>query len=120
MIEAKIREWLSAIANERKLPERCKAVYIGLFESADGRYMFSFLGSIDFDDEDDDWACEGDGDYYPQNRYLDSGVSTKTNWDEFQEMIIGILKSIRNEKGNILSTVKHIGVGFDSGDLEKI
>jgi hypothetical protein len=120
MLEVKIREWLSVIANEGKVPTQCKAVYVGLFESVDGRYMLSFLGSVDFDEEDDDWACEEDDDYYPQNRYLDSEVSTKTNWEEFQETVLGILKSIRNEKGNVLSDVKHVGVGFDSGDLAKI
>ena len=120
MLEAKIKEWLSKITEEGNLPDKCKAIYIGLFENAEKRYMIHFLGSVDFDDADDDWACEDDDDYYPKNRYLDSDISTQTNWEEFQKEVVDIIKLIRSKKDTILSTVEHIGVGFNSGKLENI
>lgn len=117
MLKGKITKWLKSITDEGDLPDNCEAVYIGLFES-EKEYMIYFLGSTDFDPENDDWACEEDNDYYPKNKYLESGVSTSEDWEKFQDDVVEIIKNIKTDKNLILAGAKNIAVGFDNGDLE--
>ena len=44
------------LAAEGPLPENVKAIYIGLFEGKEN-YTIHFLGSAEYDPDDDDWAC---------------------------------------------------------------
>jgi len=119
-MEQKIHNWLTEISNEGNLPEDCQAIYIGLFENETGDYMLHFLGSTEFDPEDDDWACENENDFLPKIRYLESGVSNEIDWKSFQDEVVSIIKTLKSEKNLVLSQVKNIAVGFDSGDLEYI
>jgi len=116
MLEVKIRDWLQSITEEGALPSRCKGIYIGLFEGK-SEYTIHFLGSLDFDAEDDDWACEDDEDYFPKHRYLQSGISTESGWELFLQDVIAALNNIRAEGNTILSQTSNLAVGFDSGDL---
>ena len=119
VLEAKITNWLNHIAKESILPEKCNAIYIGLIEGQKN-YMIHFLGSVEFDKEDDDWACEGINDYIPNKRYLDSGITIQEAWEEFQNEVVSIIKELKSNNNPILSQTSNIAVGFDSGDLEYI
>jgi hypothetical protein len=94
MLEEKITQWITEITKEGELPQRCQAVYLGLFENETG-YMMNFVGSVDFDAEDDDWACDEEEDYFPKNRYLESGVTTETDWERFQDEVVNIIKKLK-------------------------
>ena len=115
MLTKKIHDWLIKITNEGNLPTNCQAIYIGLFENKE--YMIHFLGSVEFDKLNDDWACESKVDYYPKNRYLSTGISTDEDWKVFLNNVIEIIKELKNDKELILNQTNHISVGFDSGDL---
>jgi len=108
--------WLSAINSEGNLPEPCRAIYIGLFEG-ETEYQMHFVGSIEFDSEDEDWACEEERDYLPENRYLLSGVSKSTDWSVFEGDVIQIIKELKAQSFPPLNAVENIGIGFDSGGL---
>ncbi len=52
MLEQKIRKWVQDISKKGSLPEACQAIYIGIFETQT-TYMLHFLGSIEFDPDDE-------------------------------------------------------------------
>jgi len=114
-----IKEWLHSIEKEGPLPASCKAIYIGLFEG-EKEYQIYFIGSCKFDSENEDWACISDGDYIPKNKYLSSGVPTSSDWAEFDNQVVSIIKDLKSSGDTILNTVKNIGVGFDSGNISII
>ena len=108
---------LEAISSEGPVPAECKAAYIGVFEDQSGQYVIHFLGSVDFDAEDDDWACETDQDWIPEHRYLQSGVSSTVGWMQFLAGLEEAVRQIAAKKGTLLSDISHVAVGFDGGDL---
>jgi len=116
LLEEKITDWITKISKEGDLPSNCKAIYIGLFENETG-YMIHFMGSVEFDPEDDDWACEDSEDYFPKNRYLESGIPSSENWESFLNEVNTVVKNLKSNKNLVLSQVKNLAIGFDSGDL---
>ena len=86
-----IESWLAKIDEEGEIPSNCAAIYIGLFEGKED-YQIYFVGSVDFDEEDEDWACIEDSEYVPENKYFASGVPTTTDWSDFEGDIISIIK----------------------------
>jgi hypothetical protein len=111
-----ISNWINEITKEGPLPPHCKAILIGLFEG-EKDYVIYFSGSVEFDPEDDDWACQDENDYEPKNKYHYSGVPTTENWEVFQASVIESIRTIRQNANTILNQTKNIAVGFDSGDL---
>jgi len=109
-------QWIAEITKEGALPENCQAIYIGLIES-ETTYYAHFMGSVEYTPDDDDWACEDDDSYFPENRYLDTGISLETDWEKFQDEMVRIIKKLNKNKELILSSAKGLAVGFDSGDL---
>ena len=119
MLEEKLIKWITDISTEGELPQSCCAIYIGLFENETG-YMIHFMGSVEFDPDEDDWACEKDNNYFPRNRYFKTGISTETEWKKFQNEVVAIVRRLKNNKKLILSQIEHIAVGFDNGSLEYV
>jgi hypothetical protein len=111
-----ISNWINEITKEGPLPSHCKAILIGLFES-EKDYVIYFSGSVEFDPDDDDWACQDANDYEPKTKYHHSGVPATENWEVFQASVIETIKTIRQNGNTILNQTNNIAVGFDSGDL---
>lgn len=113
----KIRLWLNNINEEEKLPNNIKAINFGLFESKD-EYVIYFIGSGNFDDNSDDWACEID--YEPKQKYLALGnLSKEKSWMKILEMVKHILEFEIIEIG-FFPKIKHITIGFDDGELIRL
>ena len=109
-------QWITEITKEGALPDNCEAIYIGLIES-ETNYYAHFMGSVEFTADDDDWACEDEESYFPENRYLDTGISIKEDWEEFQNKMVSIVKKLNINSDLILSGANGLAVGFDSGEL---
>ncbi|WP_316347420.1 hypothetical protein [Desulfuromonas acetoxidans] len=109
-------QWITEITKEGGLPENCQAIYIGLLET-ETNYIAHFMGSAEFTPGDDDWACEDEDSYFPENRYLDTGISAETDWEEFQELMVKTIENLKKNKNLIFSQAKGLAVGFDSGEL---
>ncbi len=62
-----VSQWFSAIESKETIPSSIKAINIGLFES-DGGYCAYISGAEQYDENDDDWACESD--FTPNEKYL--------------------------------------------------
>lgn len=112
-----IKNWIVEITNEGDLPKNCQAILIGLYTSADGKYIIYFSGSTSFDRNNDDWACLEDEDYAPKNRYFYTEVYTSKNWKIFQNMVIDEIKAIIITEITILNQTHNIAIGFDDGNL---
>lgn len=119
MLSELINSWIEEISKEGHLPDNCKALYIGLFEREDG-YTLHFIGSVEFDETDDDWACTDNDNYIPENNYLYTTWVPNDDWEIFQNQVIDIIQQIKSNGNNILSETKNVAVGFDSGNLNYI
>ena len=115
-LKAKINDWLMDISKTENLPSEIEAIYIGIIEGEPCYYIY-MTGSSEYDPEEDDWACNED--FTPERKYLDSQVDTdNVKWKDFEDMVVSIVKSHMTEHdSSILNKVKHVGVGFDDGDL---
>ena len=118
-IEQRVNNWLQEITTTERLSASIEAIYIGLFES-DPDYQIYMLGSSEYEDEDDDWACNED--FEPQQKYLGSQIKTEEmEWKTLLNEVIDIVKRhMQNHSNSILNKVKHVAVGFDDGDLVRI
>ena len=112
--------WLDDIASEGVVPDECEAIYLGIFEGAADEFVVHFLGSASFDANDSDWACEKDGDWLPQHRYLHLGVPTSHGAEVFERELITAAREVLATGESILSSVRNVAVGFDDGDLTRL
>lgn len=62
-----ITDWLNRLSQRETIPSDIKALYFGLFEG-ENSYVIYFIGNKNYDDDDDDWAC--DIDYKPGENYI--------------------------------------------------
>lgn len=121
-MKQEIEEWLLGINERESIPTAIKALYFGLFETEDG-YGISLTGSCQYDEDDDDWACNID--YRPTQQYLllndmeSKGLDWNTFLNAVAETISSFLHQCSKEKSYPFGG-KIIAVGFDDGELVKI
>jgi hypothetical protein len=108
--------WLDKILKTEKPSADIVAYYFGILETTKG-YETYLIGSKEFDEEDEDWACNTD--FEPKNKYLTIGQN-EVDW----ELILAdVKKNIENYiqtpnfKNSFLEKAKAIATGFDGGDL---
>lgn len=111
--------WLDEILKTEKPNADIIAYYFGIMETTEG-YETYLVGSKEFDEEHDDWACNTD--FVPKNKYLAIGQAG-TDW----ELILAdvkqhIEKYIQTSKfkNSFLEKAKAIAMGFDDGDLHRV
>ena len=54
-----ISQWISELVETETLPEEIVALNFGLYETPKG-YCIYLNGSEEYDEEDEDWACNND------------------------------------------------------------
>ena len=96
-----------------ELPSDIVALSFNLYEP----YGLEMVGSIWFDEKDEDWAC--DESFEPAQRSCPNfEISDKLKWEEVLEIVVAILKDLLNELADLnIFRVEHIAVGFVDGDL---
>lgn len=115
-----ISAWLVRISQGEALPDGVIAFNIGIFESPTG-FTIYLTGSVEFDPEDDDWACRED--YTPKERYLElpKQFVDGRDWQKVEADLIDIFEQIlASEVDSILSNAKFLTIGFDDGTLTRI
>lgn len=80
-------------------------------------YETYLVGSKEFDEKNDDWACNTD--FVPKNKYL----KLRQNEADWEQILADVKKYIENYiqspnfKNSFLEKAKAIATGFDDGDL---
>ncbi|EGK8183289.1 hypothetical protein IO457_001756 [Campylobacter coli] len=115
-IKQSIKEWILEINRQEALPKGIVALNFGLFEP----YGIELIGAENYDENDDDWACEED--FVPKLRICPAlEIPSDLEWESVLELMIDILKELVMELKHIkLLQVPHISTGFCDGDLEII
>ena len=108
-----IKEWIQRINEDEILPKDVVALNFGLYES----YGIELIGSANYDEEDEDWACEED--FVPMERSCpDLGIDDTYDWESVLKEIETILKELVQELKDLpILKVEHITTGFCDGDL---
>jgi hypothetical protein len=114
--------WLQNIKKKDGIPpNEVIAFNFGIFESENG-YMLYLVGSFEYFEENDDWACIE----MPTNpyRYLrfPEDVQSK-NWEQILKDFSNMLLELESDgtlNSTFLKSAKVITTGFDDGDLIKI
>jgi len=105
---------------KKKPSESIVAYNIGLFESEDG-YMAYLIGSQEYDESNDDWACNED--FVPRKKYFNLPNSKDKKWEIILEEVKVFMKEFMKSdsaKESFFSYATAITVGFDEGDLIKV
>lgn len=113
-------EWLDKTL-EQRLPQGIVAFNFNLYEGASGTYDIQLIGSDEFDENDEDWACT---DYFITGEdicYIQRAEEIK-DWEEGLSYIIGLVEKYldKGKNANILKGVSAIGIGFVDGDIQII
>lgn len=116
-MENEIVSWLNRIDTNEVVPAEISALNVGLFESEDG-YRLYLTGAVNYDADDDDWAC--DQDYEPAEKYIPVSVGGDMDWESFLNSAIAIVKKYLAEHPESKVFDRIVTVGFDDGDLTRV
>lgn len=120
-VKRRIQFWLDRIDERERIPSSIKAFNIGVIETEDD-YQTYLVGAINYQAENDDWACTED--FRPREKYLSLGEDSKkwtrkeigcivkTGVEEFIQYRIAPLTFVH--KAEYLTT------GFDEADLKRV
>ena len=115
-------QWIRSINANETPNNEIIAFRFGLFETENGITMY-LVGSKEFDEEDEDWACNED--FEPKNKYLElpSEYVKGKKWENVLKDALIILRAFINSdefKTSIFKNSVAIAAGFDDGDLNRI
>lgn len=114
IVKEVIKEWIKKIDEEKSIGKEIKALYFGIGEID---YSLRLTGAIEYDKEDEDWAC--DEDYIPKNEECrEIEYPEGIDPEKVLRIIKKALKEIISEFKEIeLFKGRHVAVGFDDGEL---
>lgn len=123
LMKEKLEIWLRDVNAAETVPDGIAAINIGLFESEEG-YCAYMTGSENYDEDDDDWAC--DIDFEPACKYLsltDALPESLSGWEDVFDYVVTALRAILTQeeiKELPLFKGRVVTVGFDDGELLRI
>lgn len=118
--QQKFNDWLDKIIKTEKPNDDIIAYWFGIVETTEGFETY-LVGSKEFDEDDDDWACNTD--FVPKNKYLPIGQRDGDEWEQTIEEIKGYITDYilsPNFKNSFLEKAKAIATGFDDGDVIRV
>lgn len=115
-----VSKWLDKLLDQ-ELPKGIIAFNFNLYESSDRTYDIQLIGSDEFDENDEDWACS---DYYTSGEDICCIKRTKEieQWEQALSFIKKLVEQylIEGRNANTLKSASAIGIGFVDGDIEII
>lgn len=108
-----IRRWLVNMDQTEEFPSDIVALSFNLYEP----YSIEMIGSTQFDEDDEDWACSED--FVPTQRSCpDFELPNNLKWEDALEIVVEILKDLVDELPDLkIFNIEHIAVGFVDGNL---
>ena len=107
-------EWLDAVLKV-ELPSEVKAINFNLYEDAENIWSVELVGTSEFDEKDDDWACCE----VFSTRENPFAIEQEGDWQVVEE-IFGEWISDYIANGKLSEKMKQyeaVGMGFVDGDL---
>jgi hypothetical protein len=122
MKKNEFQHWLKTTTSKQPSMGHLIAFNIGIFENEKG-YSVYIVGSKRFDDDDPDWAC--DGDYSSADNYLTlpDWCVKKQSWEQVLRNVVSEVERFLGSEAIEESFLKHaqaVTVGFDDGDLIRV
>lgn len=91
------------------------ALNFNLYEDGNDSWSAEVVGTADFDEEDDDWACDAILNYATTLEWQES-TDWETVWEKVRKLILMYLE--RGEHRDLMKEYEAVAVGFVDGDLE--
>lgn len=136
-LQIEFNNWLSGILKQQPIPQHIKSTYFGLFSMVDLNISdkeittIHFCGSPFTPIEGDDWACEVETSFFPENRYailtdfilLDEKINLISAKAQAEVLVFNgllnlLLLNLPETTGKLFLS-KHptlfIGAGYDGG-----
>ena len=107
-------EWLD-IALMRELPNEVKALNFNLYEDAKNTWSIELVGTSEFDENDDDWACCEVFSTRENPFSIDQEGDWKTVEEIFAEWVSDYL--VNGKLAEKMKQYDAVGMGFVDGDL---
>ncbi|MDA7501772.1 hypothetical protein N8482_00695 [Chitinophagales bacterium] len=120
--EREFLDWMTSMNQTEKPGKEIIGFWFGLFETTTGYTMY-LIGSKEFDEQDDDWACNCD--YQPLNRDIDL-PSHYVKGKEWEDVLHDSLEIISNYissatfRTSFLADAIAIAAGFNGGDFHRL
>src|SRR3954468_5189322 len=114
MVQDKFNLWLEDIIKTENPSKDIIAYNFGVFETPEG-YEIYLVGSIEFDKDDFDWACNTD--FVPKKKYFKLGQKN-ADWQIILEQVKKLIINFSETdvfKNSFLNNAKAIAAGFDDG-----
>jgi hypothetical protein len=112
--------WLNKVL-ENELPNDIIAYNFNLYEGNKNTYDIQLVGTNEYDENDDDWACT---EYFTtaENICYIKRVNKIKKWEDGLIYLTEIVKKYLEEGkfSKILKKAKIIGIGFVAGDIDII
>ncbi len=113
----KFSEWLDRII-EKNDPIDAAALSFNLYEDENSNWSIQLIGASDFDEDDDDWACD---EVFSTKEDLLSWKQ-KADWKEILNTATRMIEEYldKGKYADKLKNYKAIATGFVDGDLAVI
>lgn len=112
-----ITEWLLNIDKQIELPQHIIAINFDLSQP----YAVTFIGSSEYDSEDEDWACDDELEDCVGFVDIQALLTSEISWEAVQTMVATILTELMQTLPNLnIFQVDHITLGFVDGNLQVI
>lgn len=112
--------WLDQILS-REIPKGIIAFNFNIYEGSNGTYDVQIIGSEEFDEDDEDWACS---DFYTSGEDVCFIKRTEEiePWEQGVTYITRLVEQyiIEGKNANILKVARAVGVGFVDGNIDII
>ena len=106
--------WLDMIL-KNQLPPETVAINFNLYEDGNDVWSIEMIGASEFDEDDEDWACE-EVFATRANPYV---ISKKSDWKTIQKLFSLLIKEYfkKGKYSNVLKNYLAVGIGFVDGNV---
>ena len=111
-------EWLDKHLNQ-ELPDEIVAFSFNVYEGADPTWHIELIGTDEFDEEDEDWACS-EVFTTRENMYFIPRLEELEDWKSSLKLVENLVSEyLKNgDYASKLKATQAVAVGFVDGDLQ--
>lgn len=107
--------WLDDILTQ-EFPQETVAICFNLYEEEENKWSVELIGTDDFDEEDDDWACDEIVDFRDNLFHFEMITDWENVWDIVNKLILEYMDN--GTEAEQLLQYEAVATGFTDGDLQ--